>query len=132
MRIMISPYDGELEECLNSQNALEERLVAERKRKNVLFVKMESFYTERLKGVCFKSGEGGKIGQISHVFAKEGKLFVHLYFLEITANSKLIKKHCNIELFGEQMEKLAELTEAEYHEEFFAYVDKRIRMVEAG
>ena len=39
MRIMISPYDGELEECLNSQNALEERLVAERKRKNVLFVK---------------------------------------------------------------------------------------------
>ena len=76
--------------------------------------------------------EGGKIGQISYVYAKEGKLFVHLYFLEITANSKLIKKYTNIELFGKEMEKLTELTEAEYQGEFFAYVNKRIRIVETG
>ena len=50
--------------------------------------------------------------------------------MEITANSKLIKKYTNIELFGKEMEKLIELTEAEYKGEFFAYVDKRIRMVE--
>ena len=128
--IFISPYDRELDECLNSHNELEEKLDAERKRKNTLFAKMESFYTDRFKESYFKSGENGKIGQISYVYAKEGKLFVHLYFLEITANSKLIKKYTNIELFGKEMEKLIELTEAEYKGEFFAYVDKRIRMVE--
>ena len=123
--IMVSPYEEELDECLNSQNVLEEKLDAERKRKNALFAKMESFYTDRLKESYFKSREG-KIGQISY----EGKFFIHLYFLEITANSKLIKKYTNIELFGKEMEKLKELTEAEYKGEFFAYVDKRIRMVE--
>jgi hypothetical protein len=128
--IMVSPYEEELDECLNSQNVLEEKLDAERKRKNALFAKMESFYTDRLKESYFKSGENGKIGQISYVYAKEGKFFIHLYFLEITANSKLIKKYTNIELFGKEMEKLKELTEAEYKGEFFAYVDKRIRMVE--
>ena len=122
--IMVSPYEKELDECLNSQNVLEEKLDAERKRKNALFAKMESFYTDRLKESYFKSGENGKIGQISYVYAKEGKFFIHLYFLEITANST------NIELFGKEMEKLTELTEAEYQGEFFAYVDKRIRMVE--
>ena len=40
------------------------------------------------------------------------------------------EKYTNIELFGKEMEKLKELTEAEYKGEFFAYVDKRIRMVE--
>ena len=131
IRIFISPYDRELDECLNSQNELEEKLDAERKRKNTLFAKMESFYTDRFKESYFKSREG-KIGQISYVYAKEGKLFVHLYFLEITANSKLIKKYTNIELFGKEMEKLTELTEAEYQGEFFAYVNKRIRIVETG
>ena len=128
--IMVSPYEEELDECLNSQNVLEEKLDAERKRKNALFAKMESFYTDRLKESYFKSGENGKIGQISYVYANEGKFFIHFYFLEITANSKLIKKYTNIELFGKEMEKLKELTEAEYKGEFFAYVDKRIRMVE--
>ena len=65
--IMVSPYEKELDECLNSQNVLEEKLDAERKRKNALFAKMESFYTDRLKESYFKSGENGKIGQISYV-----------------------------------------------------------------
>lgn len=130
MKVVVSPYDGQLESCLSSQIVLEEKLASERVKKNTLIAKMESFYTDRLKEVYFKSGDGGKIGQISYVYAKEEKLFVHLYFLEITANSKLIKKYTNIELFGKEMEKLTELTEAEYQGEFFAYVDKRIRMVE--
>ncbi|WP_125127656.1 hypothetical protein [Schaedlerella arabinosiphila] len=109
---------------------MEEKLAVEKEKKNALIVKMENFYTDKLKEIYFKSGVDGSIGQISYVFAKAGKLFVHLYFLEITANSKLIKKYTNIELFGKEMEKLTELTEAEYQGEFFAYVDKQIRMVE--
>lgn len=130
MRMIVSPYDEQLKSCLNSQDALEEKLAVEKEKKNALIVKMENFYTDRLKETYFKSGVDGSIGQISYVFAKAGKLFVHLYFLEITANSKIIKKYTNIELFGKEMEKLKELTEAEYQGEFFAYVDKRIRMVE--
>ncbi|RRK32132.1 hypothetical protein EBB54_12715 [Schaedlerella arabinosiphila] len=130
MRMIVSPYDEQLKSCLNSQDALEEKLAVEKEKKNALIVKMENFYTDKLKEIYFKSGVDGSIGQISYVFAKAGKLFVHLYFLEITANSKLIKKYTNIELFGKEMEKLTELTEAEYQGEFFAYVDKQIRMVE--
>ena len=132
MRMIVSPYDGQLESCLNSQSVLEEKLAAEKEKKNTLIAKTESFYTDKLKENYFKSGDGGEIGQVSHVFSKNGTFFVHLYFLEYTANSKLIKKFCNIELFGKEMEKLTELTESEYREEFFAYVDKRIRIVEIG
>lgn len=132
MRMIVSPYDEQLKSCLNSQDALEEKLAVEKEKKNALIVKMENFYTDKLKEIYFKSGVDGSIGQISYVFAKAGKLFVHLYFLEITANSKLIKKYSNIELFSKEMECLRALTEAEYKEEFFVYVDQRIRMVEAG
>ncbi len=105
------------------------RLAVEKEKKNALIVKMENFYTDKLKEIYFKSGVDGSIGQISYVFAKAGKLFD---FLEITANSKLIKKYSNIELFSKEMECLRALTEAEYKEEFFVYVDQRIRMVETG
>lgn len=130
MRMIVSPYDEQLKSCLNSQDALEEKLAVEKEKKNALIVKMESFYTDRLKETYFKSGVDGSIGQISYIFAKAGKLFVHLYFLEITANSKLIKRYSNIELFSKEMECLRVLTETEYKEEFFVYADKRIRMVE--
>lgn len=130
MRMIVSPYDEQLKNCLNNQDALEEKLAIEKEKKNALIVKMENFYTDKLKETYFKSGVDGCIGQISYVFAKAGKLFAHLYFLEITANSKLIKRYSNIELFSKKMECLRELTEAEYKEEFFVYVDKRIRMDE--
>ena len=75
--IVISPYDGELDECLNSQNELEEKLDAERKRKNALFAKMESFYTERLKESYFKSREGGKTFRSFIFFRNHCKFKAH-------------------------------------------------------
>ena len=83
-----------------------------------------------MKNAYLKLEIDGRLGQISHVFVKRAKLFVHLYTLEITSNSKLVKKFFNVELFGNEMENLFILTEAEYKEAFFHYVDSRIKIVE--
>ena len=90
MRMIVSPYDEQLKSCLNSQDDLEEKLAVEKEKKNALIVKMENFYMDKLKEIYFKSGVDGSIGQISYVFAISGKLFVDLFFLEITAYSMLI------------------------------------------
>ena len=130
MNTIINPFAEKLERCLKDMEALEERLAVEKENKNYLLASMESFYTEKLKNAYFKLEMDGRLGQISHVFVKRAKLFVHLYSLEITSNSKLVKKFSNIELFGNEMENLLLLTEAEYKEAFFHYVDSRIKIVE--
>ncbi len=130
MNTIINPFAEKLECCLKDMEALEERLAVEKENKNHLLASMESFYTEKLKNAYFKWKMDGGLGQISHAFVKRGELFVHLYTLEITSNSKLVKKFFNVELFGNEMENLFILTEAEYKEAFFHYVDSRIKIVE--
>ena len=130
MNTIINPFAEKLECCLKDMEALEERLAVEKENKNHLLANMENFYTEKLKNAYFKLEMDGRLGQISHVFVKRAKLFVHLYTLEITSNSKLVKKFFNVELFGNEMENLFILTEAEYKEAYCQYVDSRIKNVE--
>lgn len=100
---MKSPFTERLTNCIANIAGLEERLAAEKVLKNDLLTSMEKFYTDKLKGLFFCLNNGETLGQISHVFTKNNKLFVHLYFLEMTVNSKFIKKYSNFELFGDEI-----------------------------
>lgn len=127
MDVKQSPFDEKLVNCVATIGELEKRLVEERELKNSLLTSMEQFYTNELKDLFFKEKAGKKLGKISRVFTKSGKLFVHLYFLNITTNSKLVKSYTNFELFGNDMKNLVLLSEAEYKEAFFDYVDEQIQ-----
>lgn len=130
MNIIENPFEEQLESCLSGIKMLEEKLITQKRIKNSLFVKMENFYADKLKNIYVRLEDDGRLGQISHAFVKNEKLFIHLYFLEITSNSKLIKRYSNIELDDKSLENLIVLTEKEYKEEFFIYVSSKIRSVE--
>lgn len=130
MEIKQNPFAKQLIDCVANIGKLEEQLATEKGLKNTLLTNMENFYTDELKGLFLCSSNGKKLGQISHVFAKNSKLFVHLYLLEMTINSKITKRYSNLELFGEEMKDFALLSEAEYKDAFFEYVNERIKPIE--
>lgn len=131
MNIKQNPFAEKLTNCISNIDELEKRLVVERTLKNTLLTDMEKFYTDELKDVFFSSNNGKKLGQISHVFTKNSNLFVHVYFLEMTVNSKLTKRYSNLELFGDEVKNFVLLNEAEYKEAFFEYVNGQIKSVKS-
>ncbi|MGI5948493.1 MAG: hypothetical protein ACOX8K_14015, partial [Lachnospiraceae bacterium] len=62
------------------------------------------------------------------VFFKSGKFYVHAYYLDVTANSKIRKMYSNIEF--DEMEGITLLTGEEYRDEFFCYVNPRLKATE--
>lgn len=130
MEIKQNPFDDQLTACIANINELEEQLATERELKNTLLISMKNFYTNELKGAFFRLKNGKKLGQIDCVFTKNNLLFVHLYFLEITINSKIAKKYVNFELFSDDVKNLILLSDAEYKEAFFNYVNGQIRIIE--
>ena len=88
--------------------------------------RITNFYTEKLQGSYYKNEKTGKIGQIDKAFYKSGVFFLRIYYLDVTTNSKIRKMYWNIELFGTNMEDIRLLSEEEYKNEFFNYVDPHI------
>lgn len=129
MDIKRSPFTERLTNCIANIASLEERLAAEKALKNDLLTSMEKFYTDELKDLFFCLNNGKTLGQISHVFTKNSKLFVHLYFLEMTVNSKLTKRYYNFELFSDEMKKIVLLSETEYKDAFFEFVNGKIKSI---
>jgi hypothetical protein len=129
MDFIVSSLNDKLNACMNNIKKIEEQLVTEKELKNELFIKLENFYTCQLKNIYFKQMNGENIGQIDHVFSKNGVFYVSLYFLNVTSNHKLSRRYCSIELFGEEMNDLVTLNEDEYKNEFFDYINKRIKII---
>lgn len=131
MKNLKSPFDAELQKCQEKINEYETCLLKEKELKNSLLTNMADFYTNELKNSYYKIEKEGKLGQIDKVFAKNGKFFVHLYYLDVTVNSKIRKVYSNLELFGVETENMRILTEAEYRSEFFDHVNRYLKCVEA-
>lgn len=130
MKNLKSPFDTELRKCQEKINEYEICLLKEKELKNSLLTDMADFYTNELKNSYYKIEKDGKLGQIDKVFAKNGKFFIHLYYLDVTVNSKIRKAYSNLELFSIETENMRILTEAEYRSEFFDHVNRYLKCVE--
>lgn len=131
MTILKSPFDTELQRCQEKINEYEICLLKEKELKNSLLTNIADFYTSELKNSYYKIEKEGKLGQIDKVFAKGGKFFIHLYYLDVTVNSKIRKVYSNLELFSVETEHIRILTEAEYRNEFFDHINRYLKCVEA-
>lgn len=123
-----NPYEKDLQVCQDKINECEVCLAKEKEQKNLLVGRIADFYTAKLQGAYYKCEETGRIGQVDIVFYKSGKFFVHAYYLDVTANSKIRKMYANIEF--DEMEGITLLTGEEYREEFFCYVNPRLKATE--
>ena len=123
-----NPFEMELQRCQDKINECEVCLAKEKEQKNLLVGQIADFYTEKLQGAYYKCEETGRIGQIDKVYFKSGKFYVHAYYLDVTANSKIRKMYSNIEF--DEMEGITLLTGEEYREEFFCYVNPRLKATE--
>lgn len=119
-----NPYEKELQACQEKINEYEAGLVKEHERKNSLLSELANFYTIKLQGTYYKNEETGKFGQIEKVFFKSGKYFAHVYYLDVTVNSKVRKMYTNIEF--DEIKKMTLLTEEEYKDAFFHYVNQHL------
>lgn len=130
MDILKSPFDDQLIGCQSNISRFEKQLIKEKDIRNAIITDMVSFYNDQLQNIYFKKKAEGYIGQIHSVFVKNGEFFVHLYLLEITGNSKVLKKYLNVKLFGDEMKDIIPLDETEYKSEFFDYVNDRLKFIE--
>ena len=106
---------------------LEEQIELERNRKLTAINQLVSFCDDVLAGEYFKIGEKViKIGQIENFFYKSGKFFVRVSLIDITVNSKVMKVFKNLELESVEVETLQVISEDEYKNEFFFYVNNHI------
>lgn len=121
-----NPFEKEFQMRQNKIEEYETALRQERELKNSLIDQINNFYTEKLHGSYYKNEKTGKVGQIDKAFYKSGVFFLRIYYLDVTANSKVRKMYWNMELFGTDMEDIRLLTEEEYKNEFFNYVDPHI------
>ena len=109
---------------------LKKRVEKESELKNSLLSQMANFYTDNFQNTYFKEEKSKRIGQIEYIFCKNGVFFAHVYFLDITTNSKIRKVYSNIELFSSEMEEMTAISEDEYKFGFFDYINKNIKIVE--
>lgn len=121
-----NPFEKEFQMCQSQIEEYEAALTKEKELKNLLVTRITNFYTEKLQGSYYKNEKTGKIGQIDKAFYKSGVFFLRIYYLDVTTNSKIRKMYWNIELFGTNMEDIRLLSEEEYKNEFFNYVDPHI------
>lgn len=121
-----NPFEKEFQMCQSQIEEYEAALTKEKELKNLLVTRITNFYTEKLQGSYYKNEKTGKIGQIDKAFYKSGVFFLRIYYLDVTTNSKIRKMYWNIELFGTNMEDIRLLSEEEYKNKFFNYVDPHI------
>ena len=98
--------------------------------KNSILTQIANFHTEKLQGAYYKHKKSGAIGQIDKVYWKGGTFFAHVYRLDVTTNSKVRRMYYNIPFNEEEMKELTVLTEEEYKNEFFCFVNPCIKAVE--
>lgn len=121
-----NPFEKEFQMHQNKIEEYEAALRQERELKNSLIDRITNFYTEKLHGSYYKNEKTRKFGQIDKIFYKSGVFFIRIYYLDVTTNSKIRKMYSNIELFGTDIKDIRLLTEEEYKNEFFNYVDPHI------
>ena len=124
-----NPYEKDLQVCQDKINECEVCLAKEKEQKNLLVGQIADFYMAKLQGAYYKCEETGRIGQIDIVFYKSGKFFAHVYYIDVTANSKIRKMYANIEI--NEVKGVMLLTEEEYKDAFFCYVNPRLKATEA-
>lgn len=130
MKIPQNPFNDALQTCLNNIEEFKKRVEKESELKNSLLSQMANFYTDNFQNTYFKEEKTKRIGQIEYIFSKNGVFFAHVYFLDITTNSKIRKVYSNIELFSSEMEEMIAISEDEYKFGFFDYINKNIKIVE--
>lgn len=130
MKIPQNPFNDALQTCLNNIEEFKKRVEKESELKNSLLSQMANFYTDNFQNTYFKEEKSKRIGQIEYIFCKNGVFFAHVYFLDITTNSKIRKVYSNIELFSSEMEEMTAISEDEYKFGFFDYINKNIKIVE--
>lgn len=115
MKIPQNPFNDALQTCLNNIEEFKKRVEKESELKNSLLSQMANFYTDNFQNTYFKEEKTKRIGQIEYIFSKNGVFFAHVYFLDITTNSKIRKVYSNIELFSSEMEEMTAISEDEYY-----------------
>lgn len=91
MKIPQNPFNDALQTCLNNIEEFKKRVEKESELKNSLLSQMANFYTDNFQNTYFKEEKTKRIGQIEYIFSKNGVFFAHVYFLDITTNSKIRK-----------------------------------------
>lgn len=86
-----NPFEKELQRCQDEIKEYEACLAKEHERKNLLLTQIADFYTLKLQGSYYRCEDTGRLGQIDKAFFKAGKFFLHVYYLDVTANMEELK-----------------------------------------